>query len=162
MEKNRSVLEAIVKLGRDLDLENVVSEIKLGYLKLINGKSGRLILHYYNGFDEEAAIYVDTLDFIDYAQLDDELCNNATSDIKNDKNSNILHAIRKIYEQNGLDDIVCHHIMFCYLREEIGKSGRLILTFENRRLSDFIYVDTLEFLTESELMSEFPNAYDVV
>lgn len=154
MEKNSSVLRAILRLCIDLGKDSVVSDVYLGYLHLYVGKSGRLILRYYNGFDEEAAIYVDTLEFLDYITMDKELCNNA-NDNNNDKNCNILRAIVKLYEQNKIEDKVVYDILCGVLSEEFGKSGRLILTYENRRLSDSIYVDTLEFLADSDLMTEF-------
>lgn len=162
MEKNSSVLRAILRMYIALGRDCVVSDVYLGYLHLYVGKSGRLILHYYHGVGDDAAIYVDTLDFIDYRTLDKELGNIATISVKNDKNCNILRAIVKLYELNNLEDKVVYNILCGVLSEEFGKSGRLILTHETRRWSDSIYVDTLDILTESEFLSEFPNVFDVV
>lgn len=69
------------------------------------------------------------------------------------KNTSVLKAISKLYgaevSADILDDIRCN-----LLAEHTARSGRDVLWFMDENVSEAIYIDTLEFLTEEEIEKE--------
>lgn len=71
------------------------------------------------------------------------------------KNSSVLIAMVALYEELGYGDYILGDIRCDYLSENIGRSGRLVLWYNDNNSEAAIYVDTLEFLSEEEIEEEF-------
>lgn len=76
MNKNKSVLAALEKLykeGLNFIEYYVISDINDNVLTDNTGRSGRKVL-WYNDNTNEAAIYIDTLEFLTNEEIEEEFC----------------------------------------------------------------------------------------
>lgn len=76
MNKNKSVLAALEKLykeGLNFIEYYVISDINDDVLTDNTGRSGRKVL-WYNDNTSEAAIYIDTLEFLTDEEIEEEFC----------------------------------------------------------------------------------------
>ena len=76
MNKNNSVLAALEKLykeGLNFIEYYVISDINDNVLTDNTGRSGRKVL-WYNDNTHEAAIYIDTLEFLTNEEIEEEFC----------------------------------------------------------------------------------------
>lgn len=71
------------------------------------------------------------------------------------KNTSVLKAMVKLYEELCMGDFIIEDIQWNVLSENIGRSGRLVLWYNDNNSESAIYVDTLEFLTDEEIEKEF-------
>lgn len=73
------------------------------------------------------------------------------------KKVSVLKALKKLYEE-GLDYIqydVIDDISANCLTDNIGRSGRIVLWYNDNNHEVAIYIDTLEFLSSEEIEEEF-------
>ena len=69
--------------------------------------------------------------------------------------NNTLGAMVKLYERIGFNEpAVISDIMHDYLTQNETRSGRSVLWYSDIVQNIAIYEDTLEFLTEDEIVSE--------
>lgn len=71
------------------------------------------------------------------------------------KNTSVLGAMVKLYDELCMGDFVIDDIKWNLLSENIGRSGRLVLWYNDNTSEAAIYVDTLEFLSDEEIEKEF-------
>lgn len=71
------------------------------------------------------------------------------------KNTSVLRALVKLYDELCMGDCVLDDILYSIVSENIGRSGRLVLWYNDNNCEEAIYVDTLEFLSDEEIEKEF-------
>lgn len=73
----------------------------------------------------------------------------------NKKNTSVLKAMVMLYEELGYGEYILDDLKWDVLGEYIGRSGRLVLWYNDNNDEAAIYVDTLEFLSDEEIEKEF-------